>query len=86
MPMIDKPAFWCRDGWSELWDALEIYVDFVETNGVAAAIDCDDWTPPTSDDIEDFGCIIMCQIIAWSPIARCILPLSATSFIEVDCP
>ena len=85
MPMTDKPAYFCRVGMSDLWDKLSDYVDFIETMGVDAAIDCDDLPLPSNDDIEDQGCLAMCAIFTLSPIARCIIPLDASSFVEVDC-
>ena len=85
MPLVDKPDFWCRVGMSELWDALVIYVDFVESFGVSDPLDCVPFTLPSNNDVEDAGCQIMCSIVFRSPIARCIIPISPTSFIEVDC-
>lgn len=85
MPMIDKPENWCRDGMSELWDALSNFVDFVELFGYPDEEEepCEDL--PTNNEIEDAGCTMMCQIIYRSPIARCIIPLSPNSFLETPC-
>jgi hypothetical protein len=83
--MIDKPAIFCRDGMSELWDNLSAYVDFIELFGVSTLEDCETETFPTNDEVEDAGCVMMCQIVYLSPIGRCIIPISANSFIEVDC-
>jgi len=85
MPMIDKPAAWCRVGMSELWDAVAIYVEFIELFGVPDVEDCVPFTLPTNDEVEDAGCQVMCSIVYRSPISRCIIPISAGSFIEVDC-
>jgi hypothetical protein len=85
MPMVDKPASFCRDGLSELWDKLSTYVDFIETMGVALPIDCLDLPMPTNDEIEDAGCLAMCAIYTLSPIGRCIVPISASSFVELEC-
>lgn len=87
MPMIDKPPIFCREGFSELWDRLSDYVDFVEQFGVTNPLDCVTEIFPTNDDVEDAGCLMMCGITRLSPIARCIIPLSAGSWIEVEgCP
>lgn len=86
MPMIDKPAYFCREGMSDLWDKLSEYVDFIETMGVDDPEDCENLPLPTNNEIEDAGLLMMCRIYYLSPIARCILPLSENSFVEVDCP
>lgn len=85
MPMVDKPAVWCRGGMSELWNALAEYVAFVESFGVADPADCVPFTLPSNDAIEDASCQLMCSIVYRAPVARCIIPISASSFIEVDC-
>jgi hypothetical protein len=84
MPMIDKPTIWCRDGMSELWDALSEYVDFIEQFGVLDPLDCVTGVFPTNDDIEDQGCLIMCRVTVLSPVARCIIPIGSGSWIEVE--
>jgi len=85
MPMVDKPDYFCRAGMSELWDKLQAYVDFIETMGVGLPIDCLDLPLPTNDEVEDAGIMAMCAVYTLSPIGRCIVPISPTSFVEVDC-
>ena len=84
MPMIDKPSVFCREGFSELWDRLQDYVDFIELFGVVDAEDCVTGEFPDNNAVEDAGCLIMCGVTRLSPIARCIIPLSAGSWIEVE--
>lgn len=86
MPMVDKPSIFCRAGMSELWDLLSEYVDFIELFGTEDPLDCVTGIFPTNDDVEDRGMKIMCSVTFYSPIARCIIPISPVSFIEVDCP
>jgi len=86
MPLVDKPNVFCRQGFSDLWDMLQEYVAFIETVGVESEEDCWDLPMPTNDEIEDKGLVMMCGIYRLSPIARCVIPINATSFIEVDCP
>jgi len=83
--MVDKPAYFCKEPWSDLWDRLSEFVDFVESVGVPDADDCADLPLPTGHEIEEQGCLMMCRIIYALPVARCIIPLSPNSFLEVDC-
>jgi len=85
MPMVDKPTVFCRVGLSDLWDRLQVYVDFIETMGAGTVEECEDLTLPTNDEIEDAAMVMICGIYTLAPVARCIVPISPTSFVEVDC-